>query len=86
MSDRTSAELFGSTFERIAAFIDEPDIPDPHKTDMREFADWFWEKMSDYDFSPYQMSADDALIKLGFARFYEEDGEKVIVYKGERDF
>ena len=31
-------------------------------------AHWLWSKQGSYDFSPYQMYVDDALVKLGLAR------------------
>ena len=74
MADRTSAAIFADIFEELAK--DEP-------IDRIAFAKRMWAASRGYDFSPYQMSCDDALIKLGLARKgidpkYPEDGETII--------
>lgn len=69
MADRTSAALFGEIFELLAS--DEP-------IDRATIARRMWDKSGGYDFSPYQMSADDALMKLGLA--HECKDCKAIVY------
>jgi hypothetical protein len=68
MVDRTSAELFGNIFSRLANKQTEETI---------EIAKDLWSNTSGYDFSPYQMESDDALINLGLAK--KIDGN--IVYK-----
>ncbi len=62
MSDRTAASLFAQIFAYLAR---KPDL-------NREFAHTVWVRTMDYDFDPYQMSADDELIELGLARVTEE--------------
>lgn len=57
MADRTSAALFGSLFNWLAS--GEPIDPVELWKTMQE---------GDYDFSPYQMSADPALKNLGLYR------------------
>jgi hypothetical protein len=69
MADRTSAALFAEIFEVIAN-----DITDPKR--QQELAEEFWEKIGHYDFDFYQMYCDDALIKLGLARYVTIDGEE----------
>lgn len=75
MADRTSAGIFGKIFTLLADVT-----PEKHK----ELAQEFYEASREYDFSEYQMSCDEALIKLGLAKMgidpdYPEDGE-VILY------
>lgn len=72
MSDRTSAALFGEFFKVLAG--DEP-------IDRAALAKRIWEQSRGYDFSPYQMNADDALIKLGLARKCGDCGYPI--YDGE---
>lgn len=79
MADRTSARLFGEMFTLLAEYNDER---------ARKMARVLWDRSGDYDFSNYQMGADDALITLGLAcrgidPDYPEDGETVR-YAGER--
>lgn len=77
MADRTSARIFGSIFEFLA------ETPDDRS---KEFAVKMWTLMeeSGYDFSYYQMGADDALIALGLAcTGKDEDGEDTILYAGD---
>jgi len=74
MSDRTSAALFGKIFRLLA---NNP--TDEHKTIAKEI----WMSSGQFDFSFYQMDADDALIKLGLAKKgidpdYPDDSEVVI--------
>lgn len=74
MADRTSASLFGTVFKLLA---ENP--TDEHKT----MAGKLWPLTRDYDFSPYQMYCDEALITLGLARMginpeWPEDGEVVL--------
>ncbi len=75
MADRTSARLFGEIFELLA---ENP--TDEHKAIAKKI----FAKTNDYDFSYYQMDADESLIALGIARKgidpkYPQDGE-VIIY------
>lgn len=66
MADRTSAGLFGRIFEMLAA-----NPTDDHK----KFAIEILSMRHDFDFSVYQMEADEALLALDVAEQYEEDGE-----------
>lgn len=72
MADRTSAGIFGYMFENLAS-----DPTDKNK----EIASKIFDKSCDYDFSNYQMCADESLIKLNLAKKRSE-GEKII-YKGD---
>lgn len=81
MADRTSASVFGKIFNILAKNPTEE-----HKAMAREI----WPLQSDYDFSEYQMYADDALIALGLAKIgvdsrYPEEGETILYadYQGE---
>ena len=58
MADRTSAEIFGKIFEYLAT------DPERHK----EFAQVLAGFAGEYDFDPYQMYCDEALIKLNLIR------------------
>lgn len=74
MADRTSARLFGQIFELLAKNPTEE-----HKQIAREI----FAMNGDYDFSNYQMDADDALIVLGLAKKavhpkYPDEGETII--------
>ncbi|WP_126654107.1 hypothetical protein [Chryseobacterium aureum] len=74
MADRTSAEIFGIIFEKLASKPTE---------DNKELAKELFEKCSDYDFSYSQMEIDDSLIILGLAKIgiderYPEDGECIV--------
>ncbi|MDP3767565.1 MAG: hypothetical protein Q8S13_06090 [Dehalococcoidia bacterium] len=76
MADRSSAALFADIFEALAS--DKP-------LDRKALAERFWDKTGGYDFSPYQMDCDKALIKLGLAtkcrrckciRYRDEDHDR----------
>jgi hypothetical protein len=60
MADRTSAGIFGEVFEYLAR--------QPQSPERDAFARRMWDLQGNYDFSPYQMDADDALVVLGLAR------------------
>lgn len=64
MSDRTSSLVFATVFEHLA----DPELLMTDPEQAKRLARKMWKLMSDYDFSPYQMYCDDALIKLGLAR------------------
>jgi hypothetical protein len=75
MADRTSAELFSTIFEALA---------DMQQTEqIKELTLKLWGMSEAYDFHPYQMSCDDALVKLGLARLVDEGGEEVFGYGPE---
>lgn len=81
MSDRTSARLFGEVFEILAEHVPAGEARDAAV--LR-----FWGLTRDYDFSPDQMGADDALFALGLARRgvdpdWPDDGE-VVLYGPEQ--
>jgi hypothetical protein len=61
MSDRTSASLFADIFKILADHVPPGDERDA-------LARRIWASTRDYDFSPYQMYADESLISLGLAR------------------
>lgn len=78
MSDRTSAAIFGEIFDLLA---DNPD--ERNKAIARKI----WGKIGEYDFSPYQMGSDRALLRLGIAKMgihprYPDDGE-IVLYGDE---
>ncbi len=66
MADRTTAGLFGSIFKLLAGNPTEE-----HKAMAKNI----WPLQREYDFSPYQMGCDDALIALGIAK---KDGNRII--------
>lgn len=68
MADRTSAEIFGSIFEKLS---EEPD------TANVQFVTWLWEMAGRYDFSDCQMECDEALVKLGLATTSEDEYGRV---------
>lgn len=70
MADRSSAELFWEIFEYLAA--KEPLDRDAAKK--------FWKLTGNYDFPPYQIGADGALLKLGLARHIVVEDEQVVDY------
>lgn len=70
MADRTAAALFAAIFETLA----------DHSLEI--VARKFWDMSGSYDFRPYQMGCDDALVRLGLAKRTEES----IVYLGEDGF
>ena len=81
MADRTSAALLGQIFKLLA---ENP--TDEHK----RIAQKIWGFSDYYDFSPYQMDADEACYKLGIARRgihpeYPEDGETYF-FEGDEGF
>lgn len=43
-------------------------LADDGQLDRDSLVEYFWNVRSKYDFSPYQMDCDDALVKLGLAR------------------
>lgn len=75
MADRTSAGLFGEIFAYLAT---QPQTPQRDAFALRCF-----QMTHEYDFSSYQMGADDALITLGLARRgvdpdYPDEGETLL--------
>jgi hypothetical protein len=78
MADRTSAELFGSIFKMLAENPTE---------EHKEIAGRIYSMVSHYDFSDYQMYADEACVALDIARMgvnpeHPEIG-KVVLWPGE---
>lgn len=76
MADRTSAAIFGDVFSLLAAELD----PGPKRDKL---AQHFWNEQRGYDFNPYQMGCDDALLALGLAHKavdpdYPEEGEAIV--------
>lgn len=71
MADRTSAGLFGLFFQQLADDLTLASADVVH-ADRREYiltlARELWPQIWQYDFSEYQMGADEALIQLGLAR------------------
>lgn len=63
MSDATSAHLFRTVFESLAE--DEVLMTVPEQA--QRLARRMWDLSARYDFSPYQMYCDEALVKLGLA-------------------
>jgi hypothetical protein len=77
MADRNSAAIFGSFFTRLAS--------DPTEQHM-DWAKEMWNETLGYDFSPYQMYCEEALIVLGLCRMkidpeYPDEGE--VAWYGE---
>lgn len=84
MSDRTSAGLFATIFETLVRLQEEKALS---PILARDVAAKFWPLQRDYDFSPYQMSCDDALITLGLAKkFRPGTDEECIAYLGSAEF
>lgn len=82
MSDRSGAYMFGRVFKLIAEHV-------PPGAERDTLAAEFWREQRDYDFSPNQMDADEALATLGLARRgvnpdWPDDGE-VWLYGPEGD-
>lgn len=80
MADRTAAALFSEVFVMLAE--------DPVTERDLERARKFWNLKRGYDFSPYQMYCDDALMKLGLAKRGpdpEEPERERVLYLG-RDY
>ena len=74
MADRTSAQIFGDIFELLAKNPDERN---------KRIAKKIFQLSCGYDFSPYQMYADDACLALGIAKRgihpeCPEDGEVIL--------
>lgn len=70
MADRTTACVFSTIFTELAV-----NPTDEHKA----IAAKMWPFTRQYDFSPYQMCCDDALITLGLARWTDtEDGPRIV--------
>lgn len=80
MSDRTSAGIFAEVFSYLAI--------GPIDAGTLKFAARMWESSRQYDFDPYQMGCDEALLKLGLAKRgvrpeYPSDGEVVLYRRGD---
>lgn len=65
--------MFGRVFKLLAEHV-------PAGAERDVLAAEFWRETRDYDFSPYQMDADEALAALGLARRgvdpdWPDDGE-----------
>lgn len=71
MADRQTAGLFGSIFEFLAKHPDDRN---------KSFAKYLVNLTADYDFSPYQMDCDEALIELEVG-YKNEDDEIELIYK-----
>lgn len=69
MADRTSAEIFGKIFVKLAALRKQGNV-----ADINTFAWWAWELSHRYDFSSEQLECDGALQTLGLA-FINDDGK-----------
>lgn len=83
MADRTSAGIFGDLFVYLS------EQPQDERT--RAFALKTWADSQGYDFSHYQMEADEALIKLGLAKRgvdpdWPDDGETILYADGDGTF
>lgn len=82
MSDRTSAEIF----ERLFTYLAEQ--PKSKERDALALNAWEWTE--NYDFSPRQLYADDALVELGLAIRVpdpdEQDGSLMVLYHGDDGF
>jgi hypothetical protein len=81
MADRTAAAIFGMVFSALSKHAEEPWV--------KRLASRLWNETGEFDFSPYQIEDDSALMRLGLAKKgiskeYPEDGE-VVLYKG-RDY
>lgn len=80
MSDHTSAEIFGNIFKMLADFKRQG-------ISVSDWAEYFWQQSRDYDFSAYQMDADNHLFELGYARKGEHKdypGDIVTLYRDGR--
>ncbi len=82
MADRTSAGVFGTIFGLLAK-----NPTDDHKAIAKEI----WPLTGNYDFSEYQMEADDDLITLGLAKKgidpdWPADGEIILYADSNGDF
>lgn len=75
MADRTSAEIFGTIFQRLAG------NPLESSQDVREFTAWLWELAGGYDFSDGQMECHEALAKLGLATVGEDEYGPTYTFK-----
>lgn len=71
MADRTAAGIFGEVFEALA---------DPTFS-RKKFAKELLELSKEYDFTPDQMGADDALIKLKLVKTCKKHPEVVIWFE-----
>lgn len=76
MSDRTSAGIFAGIFTLIAAKLPAPAA--------RPLARTIWGMSLEYDFSPSQMDAEDALETLGLCG-RDEEGHFVYGPEGDRE-
>lgn len=81
MADRTSAEIFGRVFQLLA---------NTPTADPKELARELIQISREYDFSPYQMYADEACMALDIARYgthphYPKDGV-VLLFFGDPGF
>ncbi len=88
MSDRTSAALFGEIFTLLYAAKTAK-----KKIDYDSLAKHFWDKAisGEYDFNPYQMDSDTALIHFGLARKAKDEEEEYacgssIIYADDENF
>ncbi len=64
MSDSTSAEIFGMLFEELAK-----------GTKPKDLAKKMWAEMGQYDFDPYDMDCQDALIALGLCEETDDEDD-----------
>jgi len=81
VADRTSAEIFGNLFTKLAE--DHVSLEGEKQTSAAKFsqrqeyitglAEHLWGMTWGYDFNQYQMDCDDSLIVLGLAEEGDED-------------
>lgn len=76
MADRTSAALFGKLFQLLARNPTE---------EHKEIAAEMFDLTGEYDFSNYQMYADEACEKLGLCRI-PSDPEQSVLWRGDPGF
>lgn len=93
MADRINAMVFGNLFRTLAAqelprsYATEAQRLGPElEADKRRIGEALMEVAANYDFAPYQMEADEALIELRLARPWNEGYGDTLVYFGEEEF
>ena len=81
MADRTAAGIFGIFFGQLATDYERAgedyDEPGDHRAYLLKLARSMWTETWNYDFSPYQMERDEALLTLDLAN----DSDRTRMYR-----
>lgn len=71
MSDSNSTAIYADMFNELALSLDA--AGDQHRVLTKSLAFTLWRQSWQYDFNPFDMEVDDALVALGLAKPHRND-------------